>query len=437
MTQELIIDPEFQALIPPLAPDELAQLEANILAEGCRDPLVAWESTLIDGHNRYAICKRHNLFFHVLRKEFEDRDAVMDWMDRNQLGRRNLKPDQFTLLLGRCYNRQKKARDANLRQNAPKDQNDPSDEQSTAERLGQQFGVSAPTVKRAGKFAEAVEKLASIAPNIAASVTAGTSKPRKDVIKAAQLLESAPEKATAILVGAKTAAEFEKEAKLEALKAKVADNLKNDLGEIAPTIQLCDAMDWLAKQEPADLLLTDPPYSTDVDDVEAFANTWLPLALSKVKPTGRAFVCIGAYPKELAAYLAVAMPEQILVWTYRNTLGPSPRDNYKLNWQAILYYKGKDAPDLDCPVMLEQFSVQDINAPDGRLGDRYHAWQKPMELAERFIRHSTKPGDVVLDPFACTGTFILAAGKLGRTGKGCDFSRENLEIAKERGCHEI
>jgi hypothetical protein len=31
----------------------------------------------------------------------------MDWMDANQLGRRNITPDQFTLLLGRRYNRAK------------------------------------------------------------------------------------------------------------------------------------------------------------------------------------------------------------------------------------------------------------------------------------------------------------------------------------------
>jgi len=181
-------------------------------------------------------------------------------------------------------------------------------------------------------------------------------------------------------------------------------------------------------------LLTDPPYSTDVEDIQAFAQSWLPLALSKVKPTGRAFVFIGAYPKELAAYLATAMPEQVLVWTYRNTLGPTPAHNYKLNWQAILYFRGVDAEPLDCPVMLEQFSVQDISAPDGRQGDRYHAWQKPLEIADRFIRHTTKPGATVLDPFACTGTFLVAAAALGRVAKGCDISAENTSIAERRGC---
>lgn len=201
-----------------------------------------------------------------------------------------------------------------------------------------------------------------------------------------------------------------------------------------PTLDQADAIEWLSRQEPCDLLLTDPPYSTDVADIESFAKSWLPLALSKVKPTGRAFIFVGAYPAELAAYLATAMPEQVLVWTYRNTLGPTPSHNYKLNWQAILYFKGVDAPALDCPVMLEQFSVQDINAPDGRQGDRYHAWQKPLDIADRFIRHSTKPGDTVLDPFACTGTFLIAAAGLGRTAKGCDISAENMAIAEGRGC---
>ena len=194
-----------------------------------------------------------------------------------------------------------------------------------------------------------------------------------------------------------------------------------------------DAMEWLEELEPVDLLLTDPPYSTDLADIYEFAE-WLPLALSKLKDTGRAFVFVGAYPRELQAYMDVALPEQVLVWTYRNTLGPSPKHDYKLNWQAILHYRMKNAPPLDCPVMLEQFSVQDINAPDGRLGDRYHAWQKPMEIGERFIRHATKPGDIVADPFACTGTFLLAAAKLGRQGIGCEIDAEHLDIAVTRGC---
>lgn len=217
-------------------------------------------------------------------------------------------------------------------------------------------------------------------------------------------------------------------------KDAIASQIVEDIGEFQPVAELGDAIKWLERQPQCDLLLTDPPYSTDVDDIAAFAESWLPLALSKLKSTGRAFVFVGAYPQELTAYMNIAMPTQVLVWTYKNTLGPSPKLDYKLNWQAILYYRMPDADPLDCPVMLEQFSVQEINAPDGRLGDRYHAWQKPMEIGERFVRHATQPGDLVLDPFCCTGTFLLAAAKYGRNAIGCDLSPEHLEIAKQRGC---
>ena len=191
--------------------------------------------------------------------------------------------------------------------------------------------------------------------------------------------------------------------------------------------------------EKYDLLLTDPPYSTDVPDISEFANRWLYPALAGVKDTGFAYVFIGAYPNELQAYLEAVKPsnvtlEQVLIWTYKNTLGQNPKGRYKQNYQACLFFRGVNAPDLDCPLTSEQWAVQEINAPDGRQGDRYHAWQKPMEIAERFIRHSTKQGMTVFDPFACTGTFLLAAAKLGRKAYGFEIDPANAEIAFERGC---
>lgn len=192
-------------------------------------------------------------------------------------------------------------------------------------------------------------------------------------------------------------------------------------------------------KEKYDLLLTDPPYSTDVPDVFEFANRWLYPALNGLKDTGFAYVFIGAYPNELQAYLEAIKPsnvtlEQVLIWTYKNTLGQNPKGRYKQNYQACLFFRGVNAPDLNCPLTSEQWAVQEINAPDGRQGDRYHAWQKPMEIAERFIRHSTTKGMTVFDPFACTGTFLLAAAKLGRKAYGFEIDPANAEIAFQRGC---
>jgi len=186
-----------------------------------------------------------------------------------------------------------------------------------------------------------------------------------------------------------------------------------------------------------DLLLTDPPYMTDINDIQAFAHEWLPVALSKVSRTGRAYVCVGAYPDELLAYLSAPRAgmelAQVLVWTYRNTLGPAPLRDYKLNWQAVLYFAGPDAPPLTPIDLNDQFSVLDIPAPDGRQANRFHEWQKPDELAQRLVRHSTRPGDVVLDPFAGTGTFLAAASRLERRAYGCDPDTGQIELCQKRG----
>jgi len=239
-----------------------------------------------------------------------------------------------------------------------------------------------------------------------------------------------------VLSGSKTAKQAYKEAKAvvrEAAKAaQVAKMPKR------PLLYKADAFEWMEQQQPCDLLLTDPPYSTDIGDIEAFAPRVVAL-LSHVKPTGRAYICIGAYPAELTAYLTAAVPEpmtlaQVLVWTYRNTMGPAPKMKYALNWQAILYYTGASAAPLDCPALIEHQAVQDISAPQGGAVTRLHAWQKPAELAERFIRHATTAGAVVLDPFAGTGTFLLAATHLGREARGCEIDPAMIAIAVTEGC---
>ncbi|KKM17713.1 hypothetical protein LCGC14_1673010 [marine sediment metagenome] len=191
-----------------------------------------------------------------------------------------------------------------------------------------------------------------------------------------------------------------------------------------------------------DLLLTDPPYYTDVDDIELFVDSWLDLALSKIKDTGQAYIFIGAYPIELKTYL-IALENgegkrfkdpQILVWVYKNTIGPKPKRQYKRNWFAILYLRGPKAPDLNCIDLVEQNSVQEFSAPDARHEIKYHKWQKPLELAKSLITQGSNEDSFVVDPFAGSGTFLLAAAELGRENMGVDINEEAIQKAVERGC---
>lgn len=84
------IDEEFKNLIPKLSNEELKQLEENIIEEGCREPIVLWNNTIVDGHNRYEICNRNNIEFKTTNKEFSNREEAKMWIIKNQFGRRNL-----------------------------------------------------------------------------------------------------------------------------------------------------------------------------------------------------------------------------------------------------------------------------------------------------------------------------------------------------------
>ena len=232
IADDIVIDAEFAALIPPLSAEERQQLEDNIVEHGgARDPLVVWGSdgtlTLLDGHNRYEICTRLGLPFDVHEMRFGRRDQAADWMDRNQLGRRNLHPDAFTLLLGRRYNRAKGMQGGDKKSTG---QNDRLID--NAAELAAEHGVSEKTVRRAGKFAESVEKAKAIDPQIEAKVSAGKAPPRAAVVKAAALLEKAPERAREIIEGGKKMADVIREekraevvAKLESVEAKKAKAL--------------------------------------------------------------------------------------------------------------------------------------------------------------------------------------------------------------------
>jgi hypothetical protein len=64
----LTILKEIKDYILPLSEEEFFNLEKSILLEGCRDPLIAWQRkndqlVLVDGHNRYKICKKNNITY--------------------------------------------------------------------------------------------------------------------------------------------------------------------------------------------------------------------------------------------------------------------------------------------------------------------------------------------------------------------------------------
>jgi hypothetical protein len=384
---------DIASVFPMMKEKDLANLASDIKKNGLQNKIILYENKILDGRNRYKAC----LMAGVTPKLEEYKgDNPVEYNISVNLQRRHLTKSM-------------KAVSASRKANMSHGGDRPSKKDSNFDCAQMPFATS--KAEAAERF-DVSERMIGIVRTI-----------ERD---APELISKIEYEDMTVTAAAKEIKQRKKrQADAEAVKAT----------EIQPIIHKIDC--FMFNPGKVDLLLTDPPYSTDVDDISLFAPKVIDL-LKYVKPTGRAYIFIGSYPDELTAYLNSPPPahmklSQVLVWAYRNTLGPSPKHLYKNNWQAILYFTGNESQSLDCPVLNELFSVQDINAPDGRLGDRFHSWQKPTEISDRFIRHATKSGDIVYDPFACTGTFLISASLLGRKGIGCEISQANIDIAKSRG----
>lgn len=199
----IIVDAEFAALIPPLTREEDQALTASIRREGCRDALVVWrtdgQDVLLDGHNRYRICVADGISYRIAPLDgIETRDEAAIWMLGNQRGRRNLTPDQASILRGEQYNRTKAtqgrpsnnvAKFATFRRTEEGQETDQIDPvNSTADRLAIQYKVSAPTIKRDGQFADAADTLAAnVGPQVKRAIVTGELPlPKRDIIAVAQ-----------------------------------------------------------------------------------------------------------------------------------------------------------------------------------------------------------------------------------------------------------
>lgn len=89
------IDQELQKVMPELSNEEYKELEYSLLRDGFKgSPIIVWGDIIIDGHNRYEICQKHSIPYEIKELSFNNKEEVIQWMVRAQLGRRNLSPLQ-------------------------------------------------------------------------------------------------------------------------------------------------------------------------------------------------------------------------------------------------------------------------------------------------------------------------------------------------------
>jgi 16S rRNA G966 N2-methylase RsmD len=395
---EFRIDPAFESLIPPLAPDESALLEQSIKAEGCRDPLVVWNGILLDGHNRKRICDKLGVEYAVKQVELPDYEAAKDWIIRNQLGRRNLTRSQWECLLGMRYNREKK--ENGVRGKEKLCQNDTAFS-STAEKLAAEYGVSPRTVHRA-----------------AASYKA---------------LQDDPEALEAVMHRSSSAAQELKRVKKEMAARKLAEQ-RQVLAAKADSIPPSDRWSVLHTDlatftpvKPFDFIITDPPYPKEFlplyTTLAEKANEWLAPGGLLVAMCGQSYLDTVMYMMSLhleyywtAAYLTPGMPTPLRTRQVNST------------WKPLLMftrsgetYKGKIFGD-----------VFKSEGSDKRL----HEWGQSESGMSAIVTGLCLPGQSVLDPFCGAGTTGVAALRHGCLFTGLDVDETAVDMSRTRLAEE-
>lgn len=401
-SSEIKIDAEFRALIPPLSSEEFAQLEANIVADGCRDPLVIWNGTLIDGHNRFAICEKHGLGFDTTEQDFANRDEAKKWIILNQFGRRNLTTfarAELALKLEpiiadkarETYHETVGRPDKSVKKSAPINDRE---ERKTRTQVAKLAGVSHDTISKA-KFVrdnadEETKAALRTRPDLklhrVAKEIKETQQREARQEKRVEAAKSSPKLDSRIIVG-----DFRQHAD------KIAD------GSIS-------------------LIFTDPPYDREASrmlpDLAKFAAAKL--------ADGGSLICYVGHTQLPAAMDALRLHLRYW-WTVAcvHSGGKSVMREYGINacWKPVLWFvKGT----------RDNNSIMVNDVMSGGEEKSHHDWQQSQSEAEYWIDKLCPSDGIVCDPFLGGGTSAAAANKLRRKWIGFEVNPESAAIASGR-----
>ncbi len=404
----IAIDNEFKNLIPPLASEEYQQLEANILAHGCRDALVLWDGVLIDGHNRYAICTAHNIPYNVVSMSFDSRDDAIEWIIKNQFGRRNLSNyDRAKLALrleGVIAERAKINQvlsgslygEGHKKQEVRQKSDNPLTPIDTKKELAKIADVSHDTIAK-------VKKIEAVAPE---PVKQALSRGDISINQAYQ--------------------DIKKQEAIQAKEEQIQERIQ--VAQQVATVKhtnflLGDCIDVLPTLAPKSvtLLLTDPPYGmgfqsnrrtvspkspsiynddTIEDALYVFGNMLYAIRPAMKDNSHMLVFCTWRYESEFIKVIEEHgySVDASLVWVKENH-SSGDLTSFAPKHERILYARKGDIG--ISPRIPDVFNVS-------RQYDTMHPTEKPVLLLNQLINVCTVQGELVVDPFAGTGATAVS-----------------------------
>ncbi len=392
---ELFINNSFRDLIPPLSPDEYSELEQSLIKEGNRVPIDTWRGYIIDGHNRYDICKKNNIDLKPSNEvKLDDEQAVMEWIIRNQFGRRNLQPYSRGILALklediiaiRAKQKQKESGGA-VPQKSVKPPID------TQKELAKIANVSHDTIAKV----KVIQDKAT--PQQKASLVAGKTTINKVYNQVKPPVQPKP---------------------LPKEEIKNVKLITGDMELIIPTLGKFD------------LIIADPPYNVTefewdkYDDFIKQTEIWLRICKASLSDKYHLFwFCSPQYSADIEmVFRKLELPiKSRIIWHRRNmSMGSQATSRFIDSWEMI-FHSGNTELNMPDKWDSTRFDVQTFAVPQTNFNDtKIHPTQKPLELIKWLVKYGSFDYSRILDPFAGSGT----------TGAACN-GNECILIEKNQG----
>ena len=401
----LKIKQEFKQLIPPLLKEEYAELEKSILNEGVRDNILTWNEYIIDGHNRYEIASKHNIQFQVEKMQFENENEVKIWMINNQFGRRNLSNYQKSVLALELESVFKEKAKENLikagssyspKEPFQKSENLPIEKVNTTKEVAKVANVSHDTIAKVKKIQE------KATPEVKEKLSIGE-------ISINQAFKEIK----------KEEKQEEKQKNIEIFKEKSKNFNDNDI-----IIHNKDFRDLEIDKNSVDLILTDPPYPQE------YLHLWKDLfikAKNILKQNGFLIAYSGQmYLDKIFEYANEAGLDYYWIINIEFTKKPLVHGRKVLNeWKPILVFQnGLKQHDR---VFSDKINMQYTEREMHDLN-----WGQTVEPFEFLLDRFSNEMDLVFEPFAGTGTTLIACKNKKRRCIATEIETQYIDLIKGR-----
>lgn len=447
ISDEIIIDEEIKNRLWKLNETESENLKQSLIKEGCRDALILWNNILIDGHNRFEICKEYNIEFTTINKSFNNKIEVLKWIDTNQLSRRNLTDEQRTILFGRLSK-------INKQEGFKGNQYTEVQDKMSRTKIADELGVNVKTLQRAEKYVDAIDELKiNINSSIIDNVLAGkTSFTKENIINISKL---EPEKQVEIInkiienPTLKFDRTFNEISRIKAVDDnfiesidKVTDIKIGDLFEIGEHRLLCgdstsiEFVNALMNNEKVDMIFTDPPYGINE---KGDRSSRIGMSECNILPDFKddsTQYAIDTFNHNINKDIPVQ------VWFGANYYCHSlPETANWLVWDKRVEEKQRDF-NSDCELAWVKSNFNSIRIfrhlwkgmmKGSEHGEkRIHTTQKPIALVDYCIKEYFPDCKIILDYFIGGGSTMVAAHQLNKKCYGIELSPIYCQVILDR-----